>query len=363
MNIIITGGAGFIGCNVADYMAARACEITVIDNLSRPGAAENLSWLRERNRRLRFLHADIRNASDLGNSTVRKAFAAADAIYHLAGQVAVTRSVVDPVDDFMTNALGTLNIVEALRAYGKDRGRHATLIFASTNKVYGCLASVRTETSAIGSEGGARRWELTDCPLGIPETTPLDFHSPYGCSKGYADQYVRDVSRPDIFDMKTVVFRQSCIYGPRQFGIEDQGWVAWFTIASVYQLPVTVYGDGMQTRDVLFVEDLARAFEAATTHIDRARGRIFNIGGGPPNAMSINELLMQLEKMNGRKIEAQFAGWRPGDQKCFVCDTRLAKNVIGWEPSVPASEGVARLRSWVVEMRERNPDFFNLVHS
>lgn len=360
MNVLIIGGAGFIGCNLAEYFAAKA-DVTILDNLSRSGASENLRWLRNRYPQICFHHTDIRNTHDLSVVEVQEAFEKADAIYHLAGQVAVTKSVTDPVGDFTANALGTLNVVEAIRAFSRDQGRHPTVIFSSTNKVYGSLEHVRVRREGPHCTDRPGKYEFIDYPKGISEDMPLHFHSPYGCTKGYADQYIRDISRPDIFDMKTVVFRQSCIYGPRQFGVEDQGWVAWFTIASVCGLPLTIYGDGMQTRDILFVTDLCRAFDLATQNITNARGRIFNIGGGGGNAVSLLGLVGQLDSLSQRPLAVRKADWRPGDQRCFVCDTTAAEECFGWLPEVGVADGIARLHGWVKEMNATNPGLFQRV--
>ncbi len=361
MNLLITGGAGFIGCNMADAFKSKA-DVTIIDNLSRRGTEDNLAWLRSRNPRLKFLHADTRNLNDLRKPSVREAFAAADAVFHFAGQVAVTTSVTNPSEDFQINALGTFNVIEALREFGQDNGRHAALVFSSTNKVYGGMESVGIH-SVEHALGGFRsqRYEYDSLPHGVPETMNLDFHSPYGCTKGYADQYIRDIARPDIYDMKTVVFRQSCIYGTRQFGIEDQGWVAWFTIANLLGIHSTIYGDGRQTRDVLFISDLVRAYDLAVAHIDQTKGKIFNIGGGPANTISILELLHCLKELSGKETATAFAEWRPGDQKSFVSDIRLARETFGWEPQVGVTEGIQRLQQWVAEMVKTNPSCFDFL--
>jgi len=346
---------------MADAFKDKA-NVTLIDNLSRRGTEDNLAWLRSRNPRLNFLHADVRNQNDLSKPAVREAFARADAVYHFAGQVAVTTSVINPAEDFQINALGTFNVIEALRAYGQDNGRHAVLIFSSTNKVYGSMESLQVQR--VKRDIGTRsfdRYEFADLPHGVAEATNLDFHSPYGCTKGYADQYIRDIARPDIYDMKTVVFRQSCIYGTRQFGIEDQGWVAWFTIANLLGIPSTIYGDGQQTRDILYISDLVRAYELATTHIEKTKGQIFNIGGGPANTMSILELLQCLEDLSGKKTSARFSDWRPGDQKCFVCDIRHAKDTFGWEPQVTVEQGIHKLHAWVMDMAQTNPHCFDFL--
>lgn len=361
MNLVITGGAGFIGCNMADAFRDKA-HVTIIDNLSRKGTELNVAWLRQRNPTMTFVHADVRNYNDLCRPEAIRAFASADAVYHLAGQVAVTTSVIDPREDFECNALGTLNVIQAIRSFGQDRGRHPVVIYASTNKVYGGMESVRVLLRKAPEAGGdGERYEYADLPGGIPESMNLDFHSPYGCTKGYADQYVRDVARPDIYDMKTIVFRQSCIYGPRQFGIEDQGWVAWFTIANATGIPATVYGDGKQTRDVLFVGDLVRAYDLATQHAATIKGQIFNIGGGPANTLSIGELIRHLDGLSGRKTTCQFADWRPGDQRSFVCDIHKAGTAFGWTPQVGVAAGVGLLHEWIQVMLCDDPHCFDFL--
>jgi CDP-paratose 2-epimerase len=259
-----------------------------------------------------------------------------DVVLHLAAQVAVTTSVTDPREDFEINALGTFNVLDAVRRLSPK----SFFINASTNKVYG-----RMEEVGVVERNG--RYEYRDLPAGVDERQLLDFHSPYGCSKGTADQYTIDYSR--IYGLKTVTFRQSCIYGTRQFGIEDQGWVAWFTIAAVLDKPITIYGDGKQIRDILQVEDLARAYEAAYRHRDRASGQAFNIGGGPGNTLSLLELLSDLETELGIRILPRWSDWRPGDQPVFVCNLAKAERLLGWRPQISVREGVRQLIHWVGE--------------
>lgn len=357
MNILITGGAGFIGCNMADAFREKAV-ITVFDNLSRRGAEVNLAWLRSRNPRLKFVHADLRNYNDLCRPASRRALASADAVFHLAGQVAVTTSVANPREDFENNALGAFNLIQALRDFGRDRGRHAAVIYASTNKVYGAMEQTKIR---LKKTKNLQRYEYAHLPRGVAESANLDFHSPYGCSKGYADQYVRDVARPDIYGMKTVVLRQSCIYGPRQFGVEDQGWVAWFSIAAALDMPIAIYGDGRQTRDVLYIDDLAEAYALAVRHADRIKGEIFNIGGGPDNAMSLLELVRYLGEFFGRKPALSFADWRPGDQRCFISDIRKARQSFGWAPSIGVRAGIERLNEWIQTMLRNDPRVFDFL--
>ena len=336
MKYLVTGGAGFIGCNAARRWMERGHEVVVLDDLSRRGADSNLEWLSGQGR-LAFERVDLRDAAALDAAVARHRDA--QVILHLAAQVAVTTSVTEPRHDFEVNALGTFNLLESARRHTPS----AAFLYASTNKVYGGLEHV----GVVLRDG---RHAFADRPDGIGEDTPLDFHSPYGCSKGAADQYVRDYAR--IYGLRTVSFRQSCIYGWRQFGVEDQGWVAWFTIAAVTGQPVTIYGDGRQVRDLLFVDDLCDAYDAAVARIDRVGGQIFNLGGGPRNTLSLLELVAQLERLTGRPLKPAFADWRPGDQPVFVADVRRAAEALEWHPRVGVHEGVQRLHGWVVEHRQ-----------
>jgi CDP-paratose 2-epimerase len=330
---LITGGAGFIGTNAAAYHLKRGRRVIVFDNLSRPGTERNIRFLqRAFGSQLVFLHEDIRRT----DGPLLEAVQESDAVLHLCGQVAVTTSVTEPREDFEINALGTLNVLEAVRA---SRSR-PPVIYSSTNKVYGKMDAV-----AVRARG--RRYEYVDLPQGIGEDTPLDFHSPYGCSKGCADQYVRDYSR--IYGLKTVVFRQSCIYGPHQMGIEDQGWVAWFTLRAMEGRPVAIYGDGMQVRDVLYVEDLIAAYCAAIERIDEVSGQTYNIGGGPDNTLSLLELIDKLEARIGHGVEHRFEPWRPGDQLVYVSDIRRAQKQLNWTPRTVADDGISRLAGWIEE--------------
>jgi CDP-paratose 2-epimerase len=331
MKWLVTGGAGFIGCNVVKRLLEASHEVVVLDDLSRRGAKENLDWLRTLGK-ISFVKQDIRDAAGL--KSVLAGQRDADVVLHLAAQVAVTTSVTDPRTDFDINAAGTFNLLEAVRASGGS----PVFLYASTNKVYGNM-----EHEGVELQGG--RYGYKQLPHGVSEAAPLDFHSPYGCSKGAADQYVRDYAR--IFGLRTVVFRQSCIYGPRQFGIEDQGWVAWFTIAAVLGRRLTIFGDGRQVRDVLFVDDLANCYLRAVEQIDRTQGRVYNIGGGPANQLSLLELLDLLRTRTGHTLNPAFADWRPGDQKVFVSDVSSAMKGFGWAPTVSAAAGVERLVQWV----------------
>jgi len=338
MKIIITGAAGFIGSHAAERFINRGCTVVGIDNLSRPGNVNNLSYLFNlAGSNFRFQYGDIRIASEMDR--VFREHKDASVVIHEAGQVAVTASVLDPRGDFESNAFGTLNVLECTRQYIPG----ATFVFASTNKVYGGLEHLRVREEN-------RRYRYEDRPNGVSEAEPIDFHSPYGCSKGAAEQYVRDYSR--IFGLKSVVFRQSCIYGPRQYGMEDQGWVAWFTIASLLNRPVTVYGDGKQIRDLLWVEDLIDLYEGAIEKIGVAAGRIYNAGGGPSNTLSLLELIEILEAELGRKITPGVADWRPGDQRVFVADCAKATKELGWKPAISPREGVGRLINWTRQARE-----------
>ena len=339
MSIFITGGAGFIGCNLADHHLRRGDHVIVFDNLSRRGTEINLDWLRaQHGERLTFIQGDIRAPAAL----LAALPADAERVYHMAGQVAVTTSVVNPREDFEINALGTFNVLEAVRA----KAPRAITFYASTNKVFGGM-----ERIAVVEAAG--RYRYRDLPLGISENEPLDFHSPYGCSKGAGDQYVRDYAR--IYGLRTVVFRQSCIYGPRQFGVEDQGWVAHLCIAARLGRPITIYGNGKQVRDVLWIDDLVAAYDAAAAHIDVATGQIYNIGGGPANTMSIwVEFRAVLEKLARHPIPASYGDWRPGDQPVYISDIRKAQREFGWQPQVSMPAGVERLWQWI----DANPRLF-----
>ncbi|HEY8477193.1 MAG TPA: SDR family NAD(P)-dependent oxidoreductase [Chloroflexota bacterium] len=329
MRALITGGAGFVGANLASYLAERDHQVVVFDNLQRRGSQANVAWLRERHgSRVTVMEGDVRDAE-----AVRRAMRRADIVYHLAAQVAVTTSVERPVDDFEINARGTLNVLEAARAEG------SRVVFTSTNKVYGAMEDVRVVELD-------RRYDYVNLPQGVDEERPLDFHSPYGCSKGAADQYVRDYAR--IYGVPTMVFRMSCIYGVRQFGTEDQGWVAHFIISAARGRPLTIYGDGKQVRDILYIEDLLRVFERAAERIDTLPGRIYNIGGGRSNAISLLDLIAWLGELRGEPVPYRFGPWRPGDQRVYYSDIGRARTELGWEPRVSAREGVERLYRWVM---------------
>lgn len=328
---MIIGGAGFIGTNLASTLLSSDEEVTVLDSLSRSGSQINLNYLQQSFPTVVFIQADITKDQEILNSAVSDA----DKIYHLAAQVAVTTSVHNPREDFYTNALGTLNVLEAMRLFGK---KNASLIYSSTNKVYGDLSDHQVVEQT-------ERYGFKDI-LGVSESQNLDFHSPYGCSKGSADQYVRDYSR--IYGLNTVVFRQSCIYGPHQFGVEDQGWVAWFIIALQTGKEISIYGDGKQVRDLLYVDDLVNGYIMALNNIDKTKGQVFNIGGGSNFSISVYfEFSKILEDLIGHKIAVKFSDWRPGDQKIFISDISKAKNTFGWEPKISPNVGIKKLFDWV----------------
>ncbi len=335
--VLITGGAGFIGTNVADRLLRSGRSVILFDNLSRPGTEQNLRWLRETHgSRVHVEVADVRDPFAL-----RRAVQSAAEVYHFAAQVAVTTSLTGPIYDFEVNLRGTLNLLEALRALDIP----PPLIFTSTNKVYGALQDV-------GLVFNGSRYEPENPDLrstGVGEWRPLDFHSPYGCSKGAADQYVLDYAR--IYGLPAVVFRMSCIYGQHQHGNEDQGWVAHFLISAIEGSPITLYGDGMQVRDVLNVDDLVNAFLLAQEKMTALSGQAFNIGGGPENTISLLELLEIITELQGRKPAIRFDSWRPGDQRYYVSDTAKFRAATGWSPRVNVSEGVRRLYGWLLESR------------
>jgi CDP-paratose 2-epimerase len=332
---LVTGGAGFIGTNVAHRLLESGERVILFDNLSRPGVIKNLEWLRETHGdRLQFVRGDIRDAKAIAD-VVKPA----GKIFHFAAQVAVTTSLDEPINDFEVNARGTLNLLEAVRAQDNP----PPLVFTSTNKVYGDLADIK-----IAANGN--RYEPEDKYLrehGFSEKRSVDFHSPYGCSKGAADQYVLDYAR--TFDIPALVFRMSCIYGVHQFGNEDQGWVAHFLIRAIAGSPITIYGDGKQVRDILFIDDLVDAFLLAHEKMDQLSGKAFNIGGGPRNTISLLELLRIIEEVDGKRPEVDFAEWRAADQLYYVSDTRKFAEATGWKPKLNVGSGVARLYHWLLE--------------
>ncbi len=338
--ILITGGAGFIGSNLADRLAGEGHRVRIYDALARAGVDTNLRWLQDRHGdRIEAVIADIRDAP-----TLAAAASDAKAVFHLAAQVAVTTSMVDPREDFEVNILGTLNLLEALRR----RNDAVPLIFASTNKVYGDLADLEFDVGDHGYVPCDREVRAH----GIGEGRALDFHTPYGCSKGAADQYVLDYARS--FGLPTAVLRMSCIYGQRQMGTEDQGWVAHFLIRALEGRPITLYGDGQQVRDILDIGDAVSAYIAAWRRIDRVAGTAFNLGGGPDNAVSLRELIAYIGAMIGRDVELHMGDWRAGDQRYFVADTRAAQAALGLAPRRNWQDGVAALAHWLAGVRGIN---------
>jgi CDP-paratose 2-epimerase len=341
--VLVTGGAGFIGCNIANKLAEDGHEVLIYDSLSRPGVETNLAWLKERHPGLvTSITADIRDEDELA-----RAARDVKAVFHMAAQVAVTTSLVDPREDFEINLKGTINLLDAVRL----RGERVPVIFASTNKVYGDLADI--DFHLEGDRYVPQDRHVRD--HGIGEARPLDFHTPYGCSKGAADQYVLDYARS--FGLPSAVIRMSCIYGVRQMGTEDQGWVAHFLIRALEGQPITLYGDGHQVRDILDVSNAVEAYLAAWESIDRISGRAFNLGGGPANAVSLRELIAHMSQLLGRDIDVRFSDWRAGDQRYFVADTRAIRETLGLSAAVPWKEGVARLAEWLRESRGINREF------
>jgi CDP-paratose 2-epimerase len=332
--VLITGGCGFVGTNLADRILSAGRRVCVFDDLSRPGVERNLEWLRA-------THGDnlvVRIADVRDVAAMREAVRRASHVFHLAAQVAVTTSLGDPIHDFDVNARGTVNVLEAIR----NSVQKPPLFFTSTNKVYGGLEDVELQEDTL-------RYTPSDAAIarrGISEARPLDFHSPYGCSKGTADQYVLDYARS--YGLKTVVFRMSCIYGPHQFGTEDQGWVAHFLIRALNREPITIYGDGKQVRDILYVEDLVDAFLRAAKNIDACSGRAFNIGGGAANTISLRELLAMLRRFDGRDARVDWGEWRTGDQKYYVSDSTRFSAATGWRPAMNAIGGIRALREWLI---------------
>ncbi|OGE18268.1 hypothetical protein A2769_00045 [Candidatus Daviesbacteria bacterium RIFCSPHIGHO2_01_FULL_37_27] len=328
MKILITGGAGFIGTNVAEYYLSKKHPVTLYDNFSRKGTIENAEFLSSNFRNIQIIKGDVRDFNKVKRYVSKNGI-----VFHLAGQVAVTKSINNPGEDFESNIIGTFNVLEAARLL-----KHKPVIIdSSTNKVYGEL---KGEKIIIGN-----RYVNEKFKNGISEDENLDFYSPYGCSKGAADQYVHDYGR--IFNIPTVVFRQSCIYGPHQFGIEDQGWVAHFIIKALLDKKITIYGTGYQVRDLLFIDDLIDAYNKAILNIELVKGEIFNIGGGVNNTLSLLELLDKLENLLGKKISYEFAPKRPGDQDMYVSNIEKCKKFLNWKPKVGIESGLNRLITWV----------------
>lgn len=318
LNILITGGAGFIGTNMAEKFLPLAKKIFILDNFSRPTSKLNASFLTKLSPKIKIFEASV-----LEEKLVKKLVIQADVVIHLAAQVAVTTSIIDPQADFDCNVRGSFMILEAVRKYNPE----AIVLYSSTNKVYGDLANLKFNPK-----------------FGINETAPIDLYSPYGCSKGAADLYFLDYAR--TFNLKTVVFRQSCIYGSHQYGLEDQGWLAFFVLQFLRQKPITIYGDGQQIRDMLAVEDLTQLYQAAVLNISKVKGQVFNIGGGVTNSTSISQALIEIEKIVGHKTKILKAVKRLGDQDYFVADTRKVKKLLDWQPQINYKIGLKNLVNW-----------------
>ncbi|MFH1786609.1 MAG: GDP-mannose 4,6-dehydratase [archaeon] len=334
MKVVVTGGAGFVGANLASRMIERKHKVVVYDNLFRPGVEHNIDWLKQKwGDRFTFVKESVCDARK-----IEAACKDADAIFHTAGQTAVTTSVTNPRQDFEINALGTFNVLEAAR----KAETMPVVIFTSTNKVYGDLGDVEIMEKE-------RRYEFKTLRNGVPSERPIEPHTPYGCSKGAADSYCLDYNR--IYGLRTVVFRMSCIYGTRQFGCVDQGWVAHFVNSYILNSPLTIFGDGKQIRDVLYIDDLVNAFIKATENIKKTAGQAYAIGGGAKNAMSLLELVQYVEERGGKPFGLDYGEWRPSDQKVYYSDVSKAKRDFGWEPKVSPKNGVNLLYSWVEENR------------
>ena len=330
--ILITGGAGFIGTNATINFINKGWKVSIIDNLSKFGTDNNLRYLKK-NYLFKFYKIDIRNTKKIDQLFKKNSY---DMVLHLAGQVAVTKSLKKPKEDFEINALGTINILEALRKYNKK----AFFLNASTNKVYGNMGNVKLSVKK-------KKYQYKNYPKGIDESFPIDFHSPYGCSKGSAEQYVIDYAR--AYGLKTTSFRQSCIYGAHQHGIEDHGWIAWFIIAILLKKPFIIYGNGKQVRDILYIDDLIKAYFLAYKNRKKISGEVFNIGGGPRNAISILELFDRLSEykkdFNIKKLN--FSKWRVGDQKIFISDNTKAKKILNWKPEYNITQGINNIFNWI----------------
>jgi len=333
--ILITGGAGFVGSNLAERLAREGRPVLLLDNLSRAGTEHNFRYLCETYGDLVETHlGDTRDRRVVGDLVARS-----DCVFHFAAQVAVTTSLKDPVGDFESNLLGTLNVLEAVRRQEAP----PPLVFTSTNKVYGDLRDIELTQ-------GDDRYQPQDPQTkahGIGESRPLEFHSPYGCSKGAADQYVLDYAR--MYGLRTTVFRMSCIYGRRQLGTEDQGWVAHLARKILRHEPLTIYGDGRQVRDLLYIDDLVDALLLALENTDLVAGQAFNIGGGPPNAISIIRAIRHLAELTGREPLTRYGPWRKGDQRYYVSDTRRFTGLTGWMPRIPVEQGMAQLCQWLLD--------------
>jgi CDP-paratose 2-epimerase len=339
--VLITGGCGFIGTNLADRILSMGRHVVILDNLSRSGVDRNALWLQQKHgRKVRIVVGDVRNRED-----IRRAIGGVEQVFHLAAQVAVTASLADPRADFECNVLGTLNLLEAIR----ETGAPPSLVYTSTNKVYGGLEDISLHVD--GQRYQPVDAKTLDC--GISESRALDFHTPYGCSKGAAEQYVLEYARS--YGQPAAVFRMSCIYGPHQFGTEDQGWVAHFLIRAIEGKSLTLYGDGMQVRDILFVDDLVNAFLLAQEHMPRTSGQAFNVGGGPQRTTSLLELVDTITRLHGRATRLYFETSRVGDQRYYVSDTSKLRAFTGWVPRVHPRDGVRRLYDWLIDDRRVMP--------
>jgi len=330
-NVFITGGAGFIGTNTCEYYLKKGHHVYLLDNFTREGSKINAKYLSSKYKSLTIIKEDVTSISKNTERIIKNC----DIIFHFAGQVAVTTSIDNPRKDFNINAAGTLNMLEIARKSSKK----PIFLYSSTNKVYGELSRVKVVE-------GKSRYSFKSLPNGVSESNNLDFHSPYGCSKGAADQYVRDYSR--IYGLRTIVFRQSCIYGPHQFGMADQGWIAWFILAILKGEKITIYGDGKQVRDILYVDDLVRAYDLAIKNIKKTSGNIYNIGGGKKYSISVwTEFKPILEKLFGKNIDNKFGNWRSGDQKIYISDIRKAWKDFKWKPEVSPLVGIKRTFDWL----------------
>lgn len=335
MKILITGGCGFLGSNLASSALEKGAELMVFDNLSRLGSPQNLEWLRGQGQ-FTHVHGDIRNVNDV-TRTIRDF--KPDAIFHVAGQVAMTTSIANPRMDFEINTMGSLNVLEAVRDHAPD----AAVLYSSSNKVYGDLEYIDYQETDT-------RYLDPAHPRGLDENTQLEFQSPYGCSKGAADQYMQDFAR--VYGLKTLVFRHSSMYGSRQFGTFDQGWIAWFCSQAVkasqglLDTPFTIAGNGKQVRDVLEARDMSRLYFAGLEHIERAKGQVLNVGGGMENSLSLLELFTMLEEMTGTKLQYEKLPARFSDQRIFVADLGKAASLLNWAPQVGAREGIGNAVDW-----------------
>lgn len=340
MKALVTGGAGFIGSNMAHRLASKGYEVIVFDNFFRRGTELNAKWLKEQHPGIVIVRGDISRDFEKLYDLVREC----DEVYHFAAQTSVPVSIKEPLADFETNILGTLNLLEAIRRSNSD----CSLFYSSTNKVYGELSGAKIVEAQ-------HRYDFVDLKKGVDETMPLDFQTPYGCSKGSADQYVKEYAK--LYGLKNVIFRLSCIYGPRQLGLEAQGWVAWFVIAALLEKPIRIFGNGKQVRDLLYIDDLIEAIELAMQK--KYFGEIFNIGGGKNNSASLLEVINIIEEKTGKRISKSFYDWRAGDQKVYYTNYYKAEKLLGWKPKVGIEEGIEKLIGWV----KANKDYLAKIYS